>query len=75
MSGNVFRKILFAGIFSFAIFFLFSQSVHAATISFSPSSGTYSVGDTVPVQIIVSSSDQSVNAVSVRSFFPQINLK
>jgi len=53
-------------IFLFSIFyFLFSAPlVYAATLYFSPSSGTYTVGSTVSVSAYVSSVDQAINAAS-----------
>jgi len=70
MTRKLFNKIFVAGVILFGFFFSISLTAHAATLSFSPSSGTYSVGDTIPVQIIVSSSDQSANAVSGTVAFP-----
>lgn len=45
----------------------------AASLSVSPASGTYSVGDQIAVKVLVSSSDASLNAVSAAlSFSPAI---
>lgn len=53
-------------IFYFFIYFLlfFSHIALAASLSLSPSSGSYNVGDTIKVRIVLASSDQSANAVS-----------
>lgn len=47
----------------FLSLFVYS-SVHAATLSLSPSSGSYNVGDTINVRLYVSSPSESINAVS-----------
>jgi hypothetical protein len=49
----------------FALFLFFSaHSALAADLTVSPSSGSFSVGDTVTVRIVLSSPSQSANAVS-----------
>jgi hypothetical protein len=55
-----FSWLLFVLIFSFGIF----STVEAATLSFSPSSGSYNIGQTFNVSIYVSSADQAMNAAS-----------
>lgn len=56
---------LFYGFATVAVFFFcFASSVSAANLSLSPASGLYSVGDTFSVQVVVSSQDKSINAVS-----------
>ena len=47
---------------------------HAATLSFSPSTKTVSVGQTFTVTVEVSSADQSMNAASVDIAFPSDKL-
>ncbi len=42
----------------------------AATMSFTPSAGQYAVGQTIAVAVLLSSSDQSANAVSATISFP-----
>ncbi len=55
----------------FAVFlFAFASTAQAATLSFSPASGTYSVGDTISISLNVSSTDQAINAVSGTVDFP-----
>lgn len=39
-------------------------AAHAADLKFSPSSGTFTVGQTFPIKVIVDSSDQPMNAVA-----------
>ncbi len=47
------------------LFFIFSfHTAQAAELSLVPSSGSYSVGDTIRVRVVLSSSGQSANAVS-----------
>ncbi len=53
-------KLLFVGL----IIGLFPFAVSAATLTFSPISGTYSAGSQITVNVYVSSADQSMNAVS-----------
>lgn len=54
------------GILSFlcAVFFLTGTTAYAATLSLTPSGGTYVVGSTVSVDIVVDSGTQFINAVS-----------
>lgn len=50
-------------------FFINLNKVSAATLNFSPSSGTYDIGDVIKIEISVSSA-QSINAISGNVFFP-----
>lgn len=50
-------------LFSLVLIF-FARNTIAAELNFSPSSGSYNVGDTVKVRIVLSSPSQSANAVS-----------
>ena len=59
-------KVLFAGLF----ISLFPAVAFAASLTFSPQSGTYTAGSKITVNIYVSSSDQSMNAVSGALSFP-----
>lgn len=63
---SFFSKMLFAG----AAFGLFPILANAATLTFSPQSGTYSAGSAITVNVYVSSTDQSMNAVSGEVSFP-----
>ncbi len=69
-----FKKIL---IFICALIFILSSSfsvVNASTLRISPEAGSYSVGDTIYVKVMVSSPNESINAVSSRLNFSQENL-
>ncbi len=55
-----YRKIFLAGL----IIGLFPFFAFAASLTFSPSSGTYSAGSPITVDVYVSSTDESMNAVS-----------
>jgi len=54
---------------------LVASSANAASLYFSPSSGSYEVGSTLPVSIYVSSADQAMNAASGVISFPQDKLE
>ncbi|HXF44025.1 MAG TPA: cohesin domain-containing protein, partial [Candidatus Paceibacterota bacterium] len=60
-----------------AIIFLFVgiRGVEAATLYFSPSSGSHALGQNFSVGVYVSSADQAMNAVSGVVKFPQDKLK
>lgn len=51
-------------------FFWGAQSANAATLSLSPSSGSYNVGQIINAKILVSSADQAMNAASGALVFP-----
>ncbi|MDO8493135.1 MAG: hypothetical protein Q7S19_01150 [bacterium] len=75
MEKKYFRKLLFAiflNIF-FNILFLSSQA-SAASMSISPAQGTYVVGKTFTVSVVVSSADQAMNAVQGILLFPSEKL-
>lgn len=52
------------------LFFALPTSVFAATLNFSPPSGSYNVGGTFSVNVTVDSSDQAMNAASGVVSFP-----
>ena len=54
----------------FIVFFAIPHLAQAASIYFSPSGGTYGVGKTFSVYVIVSSADKAMNAVSANLSFP-----
>lgn len=58
-----------------ALFGLLSQHALAANMSFSPSSGSYTVGKTFSIGVYVSSSDQAMNAASGAISFPADKLE
>ena len=57
-------------IFTFTLFVLVPLSAQAATLNFSPPSGTYNVGTTFSVNVSVESTDQAMNAASGVVSFP-----
>jgi len=68
-----------ANIYKIAIVFIFLGMLplvaEAATLYFSPSSGAYTVGGTLSVNVYVSSADQAMNAASGVISFPQDKLE
>ncbi len=63
-------------IFSFLFFiFLIPGDANAATLYFSPSSGSHSIGGSFSVSVFVSSSDQAMNAASGIISFPPEKLQ
>jgi hypothetical protein len=65
---NIYKIILFL-VFTFSF-----NLVNASTLSLTPEGGAYRVGDTIVVRVIVSSNDQSINAVSSRISYSQDKL-
>ena len=57
------------------LLFLFPFWAHAATLSFSPQSGTYFAGRSFSVSVLVSSPDQAMNAVQGEISFPTKQLE
>lgn len=57
------------------VFFSVSAVAQAASLYFSPSSGSYSIGQTFTTSVYVSSSDQSMNAASGIISFPKDKLE
>jgi len=57
-------------IFILGLFFALPTSASAATLNFSPPSGSYNVGNTFSVNVNVDSSDQAMNAASGVVSFP-----
>lgn len=55
--------------------FFYAQSAHAATLSFSPQSGTYFAGRSFSVSVLVSSPDQAMNAAQGEISFPSDQLE
>jgi len=75
---KIFKKIkglLIGGALLFVIFSILPATVQAATLYFSPSSGSHAVGDTFSVNVYVSSADQAMNAASGIITFPQDKLE
>ncbi len=69
-----FSKTIFKFCFSLfilGIFMLFIQTADAASLYFSPSSGTYAIGKPFTISVYVSSTAQAMNAVSGKITFPK----
>jgi len=70
------KCLFFSGlIFAFAFFIVGAKTASAATLFLSPSSGSYTVGQTFTVAVSVSSPDQAMNAASGRISFPSDKLQ
>jgi len=61
--------------FGLALSLAAPAAVQAATMYFSPTSGSYAVGDTVVVEVMVDSPDQAMNAASGTITFPEDKLE
>ncbi len=57
------------------VFFALPKFIFAATLNFSPASGSYSVGDTMSVSVLVSSTNEAVNAFQGNISFPNNTLQ
>ena len=68
-------RFLISFVFVAVVFIALSSTASAATLYFSPSSGSYTVGTTLSVSVYVSSADQSMNAASGIISFPQDKLE
>ncbi len=68
-------KILVFFSFVFVIFSVSSRAAEAASLYFSPSSGSHAVGATLLVNVYVSSADQAMNAASGVILFPSDKLE
>ena len=75
LSKNKTILILCILLFVSVLFNIGVQSAQAASLYFSPSSGSYSVGKTFIISVYVSSSDQAINAASGVISFPQDKLQ
>lgn len=64
------HKLALKLLFVLLIFVLGADLARAATLFYSPSSRTYSVGSRFSVSVIVESTDQAMNAVSANITFP-----
>ena len=69
---NKINKKTWLGAVVLALFFIFGHQVQAqaASLYFSPSAGSYTVGKTFSTAVYVSSADQAINAVSGVIRFP-----
>ena len=62
-------------VFSFSFFIFSFSAASAASLYFSPSSGSYTIGQTFSVSVYVSSADQAMNAASGIISFPSDKLE
>ena len=62
-------------VFLLSIGFALPSFAHAATLYFSPASGSHPVGKAISVSVFVSSTDQAINAVSGVVSFPKDKLE
>ena len=71
------KKITFGFILPFFFFFFlfFASVANAASLNFSPASGSYAVGSLVSLNALVSSADKAINAVSGVISFPKDKLE
>lgn len=65
-----FNKKIILSLFFVSLLF-FTHTVFAAELNLSPSSGSYNVGDTINVRVVLSSATQSANAISGTLDFPR----
>lgn len=68
-------KLLLRTFLLVAILFFGAGSAQAASISISPTSGNYVIGNTISTSVFVSSSDRALNAVSGTLSFPTDKLE
>ena len=69
------KSLLIGGALLFVIFGILPITAQAASLYFSPSSGTHAVGTSFTVSVYVSSADQAMNAASGAISFPQDKLE
>lgn len=75
MEKKTYVKIIASAVFAFAFLVSAPQFAHAATLYFSPSSGSHAIGTTLSVSVYISSADQAMNAASGVIVFPQDKLE
>jgi hypothetical protein len=74
LNGGLKNRLIFLGVFFIGIFFFVSEA-KTATLYFSPSSPTYTIGDTFQISLFVSSADQAMNAAQATVNFPADRLE
>lgn len=75
MEKKAYLKIFVSAILAFAFLAIMPQFAHAASLYFSPFSGSHAVGTTLSVSVYVSSADQAMNAASGVISFPSDKLE
>lgn len=73
--SRIFTYVLSALIFPIALFFLFSPSASAATLSISPAASEHYVGTTFSESVLVDAGEGAINAVSGTISFPPSTLE
>ena len=66
-TNKIFFALIFATLFTFTAL---AHNANAATLFFSPSSGNYSVGDTIKASILVDTKNVPINTVEINVTFP-----
>lgn len=74
LNGGLKNKLILFSVFFLGLFFFVSK-VNAATLYFSPSSPTYTIGNTFQISLFVSSADQAMNAAQATINFPTDKLE
>lgn len=74
MNHSNILKFLSSIFLALAALFIFPAFASAARLDFVPNNGTYKVGDTISVKIIVASTDQTINAFSSNISFSKNTL-
>lgn len=70
------RRILIAAFFGAAcVFFVSARYVHAATLRLSPASGSFILGSTFDVSVIMNTEGEAANTVEVELLFPPDKLQ
>ena len=75
MEGFKKKEILYVCLLAFSLIFFGVSVVNAASLYFSPSSGSYAVSQGFGVSVYVSSTEQAMNAASGTISFPQDKLQ
>lgn len=63
---NIIRKYFVWLLFAVCLFFLPTYSVQSASLSITPDTGVYTVGDTVSVRVVLNTAGQTINAADGR---------
>lgn len=72
MKSKYIAKVFYLILFCFFISLLFFiNKVNAATLKISPSSGTFTVGDTFVVGLYIDTEGDTINSINVKLLFPQ----
>ena len=74
INKNLLKSLLAGSVFLLALFF-FTKPAEAANFNVSPSSGTYTVGSTFDVSVLLDTKGQSINAVDMQLSFPPDKLQ